>query len=106
MSDKTYADEATAWLYESEDGSKELVLDCNGELARRFIELGWTETPLFAALKTASPSPSDVERIEAAIEGLIPWSPGTESRRGFPSSNEIARAALSALRSIKGMGDE
>lgn len=42
------ASEPVAWLYCSDDGSKELVLDCNGEYARRLIKLGWTEQPLFA----------------------------------------------------------
>lgn len=36
-----------AWMYEREDGSKDLVLDCNGDYARRLIELGATETPLY-----------------------------------------------------------
>lgn len=45
MIDKSLA--VVAWLYESEDGSKELFLDCNHEHARRLLEIGWTETPLY-----------------------------------------------------------
>lgn len=39
--------EAVAWMYERDDGSKDLLLDCNGEYARHFLESGATETPLF-----------------------------------------------------------
>lgn len=49
--------EPAAYLYESEGYGRELVFDCNGEHARRLIELGYTETPLFdhrlAALASA-----------------------------------------------------
>lgn len=42
------ASEPVAFLYESEWGDKELLLGCNGERARRLLEFGWTETPLYA----------------------------------------------------------
>ena len=44
-----------AFLYSREDGSKDLVLDCNGEYARRLLELGATETPLYAHPPTTNP---------------------------------------------------
>ena len=44
-----------AWMYSREDGSKDLVLDCNGEYARRLLELGATETPLYAHPPTTNP---------------------------------------------------
>lgn len=50
------AGEAVAFLYVLTDGSKELVLDCNGEQARRLLALGYTETPLFAA----TPQPTEL----------------------------------------------
>lgn len=40
-----------AYLYQGDDGSKELVLDPNGEHARRLLELGWTEMPLYGRFK-------------------------------------------------------
>ena len=39
--------EPVAYLYTRDDGSRDLVLDCNGEYARRLLELGATETPLY-----------------------------------------------------------
>lgn len=50
--------EAVAWLYENEEGSKELILDCNSEYARRLLEFGYTETPLAALSPTAKTEPS------------------------------------------------
>lgn len=43
------SEQPIAWLYTGDDGSKELLLDCNGEYARRKLEMGWTEQPLYAA---------------------------------------------------------
>ena len=40
--------EPVAYLYTRDDGSKDLVLDCNGEYARNLIEHGATEVPLYA----------------------------------------------------------
>lgn len=53
-----------AWLYESEAGDKELILDCNGEYARRLLEHGYTETPLFTR-PTQSQAEGLVEELEA-----------------------------------------
>jgi hypothetical protein len=50
-----------AWLYESEDGSKELILDCNSEYARRLIENGYTGMPLFS--RPSTPVVGEVERL-------------------------------------------
>jgi len=61
--------EPTAWLYTRDDGSKDLVLDCNGEYARALLELGAVETPLFARTRTA-PSGDEVERVARAIHGV------------------------------------
>ncbi|ANI76465.1 Lar family restriction alleviation protein [Sphingobium sp. EP60837] len=41
--------EVVAWLYETEQGDKELLLDGRIETARRLLEAGYTETPLYAA---------------------------------------------------------
>lgn len=40
--------EPVAWMYGRDDGSRDLLLDCNGEYARNLLELGATETPLYA----------------------------------------------------------
>jgi len=40
--------EPVAWMYQRDDGSRDLLLDCNGEYARNLLELGATETPLYA----------------------------------------------------------
>ncbi len=48
--------DAVAYLYKTEDGSKELVFNCNGEHARRLLELGYTEIPLFAQPSPKCPS--------------------------------------------------
>lgn len=53
-----------AWMYEREDGSKDLVLDCNGDYARRLIELGATETALYP-----DPPATDV----AALVDALKW---------------------------------
>lgn len=37
-----------AWMYENEEGSKELILNCNSEYAQRLLEFGYAETPLYA----------------------------------------------------------
>ena len=39
--------EPVAYLYTRDDGSKDLVLDCNGEYARNLIKHGATEVPLY-----------------------------------------------------------
>ena len=49
------AGEVVTWLYEREDGSRDLLLDCNGEYARRLLEIGATETPLYAHPPAAEP---------------------------------------------------
>ena len=53
------ASEPVAYLYENEEGSKELILNPNGEYARRLLEFGYTETPLYT-----HPAP-------VASEGLV-----------------------------------
>jgi hypothetical protein len=66
-----------AYLYENEAFGKELVLDCNGEYARRLLELGYTETPLFAAQVGTRPQGEDClqassETSDAVAEGHAP----------------------------------
>lgn len=62
--------EPVAWMYEREDGSRDLLLDCNGEYARRLLELGATETPLYAAPQPhTAPIPNEQGRDE--VERLI-----------------------------------
>ncbi|MGE8135687.1 hypothetical protein ACQKO5_18940 [Novosphingobium subterraneum] len=56
--------EPVAYLYTRDDGSKDLLLSCNGEYARNLLEVGATETPLYAA------RPVQSELVEA-LEGLI-----------------------------------
>ena len=53
--------EPVAWRYTGDDGSVELILNPNGEYARRLLERGYTEQPLFVAL---TPSPD----VKAAVE--------------------------------------
>lgn len=62
--------EAVAWLYENEEGSKELILDCNSEYARRLLEFGYTETPLAALSPTAKTEPSAAGLEERAKQIL------------------------------------
>ena len=50
-----------AYLYQSDFGDKELILDCNSEYARRRLELGDTETPLYASVPT----------LQATIDELV-----------------------------------
>lgn len=57
--------EAVAWMYTSDDGSQELVLDCNGGYARRYIEMGYTETPLYTR-----PEAIPAEAVRALVEAL------------------------------------
>ncbi len=59
--------EAVAWLYENEEGSKELILDCNSEYARRLLEFGYTETPLAALSPTAKTEPSATGLVRGPI---------------------------------------
>jgi len=54
--------EPVAWMYQRDDGSRDLLLDCNGEYARNLIELGATETPLYALpIPTPPAGGSDAE---------------------------------------------
>ena len=52
-----------AWMYENEEGSKELILNCNSEYAQRLLEFGYAETPLYAH-PPAPAQPADVERLQ------------------------------------------
>lgn len=118
--------EAAAYLYESEDGSKELILDCNGEHARRLLEQGYTETPLFSptptqdtkagralcqlfydnsdAILTALSSPPDEAMVERALEvfnGGMVNVPDDGNQRGYTTwyrPKEAMRAALTSLK--------
>ena len=53
--------EPVAYFYELTGVGKELVLDCNGEYARKLLEAGYTETPLFTR---AAPPAMDREAVE------------------------------------------
>lgn len=57
-----------AFLYENEGYGKELVFDCNGEHARRLLELGYTEMPLFA---TPDPRITQLEADRAEAVTLL-----------------------------------
>lgn len=91
-----------AWMYENEEGSKELILNCNSEYAQRLLEFGYVETPLYA-LPPAPAQPELVERVALAIlnsdremAGLGP----IESCFNVPDSDGYvvnARAALAAM---------
>ena len=63
--------EPVAWLYEDESGSKELVLDCNGEYARRLMENGYAETPLYASPPTTPAVESESGESERAK--IVAW---------------------------------
>lgn len=52
--------EPVAYFYELTGVGKELVLDCNGEYARKLLEAGYTETPLFTR---AAPPAMDREAV-------------------------------------------
>ncbi len=96
----TQADrEAQAYLYESEDGSKELILDCNGEYARRLLENGYTETPLFAEADTTSleEERDTLAKRVAGLEAALEWY-GQQARlcRLIHSEGDSGRHALQA----------
>lgn len=60
--------EPVAYLYSREDGSKDLVLDCNGDYARNLIELGCNETPLYAHPPCEGiPNPSAISEVVEAL---------------------------------------
>ncbi len=93
------ADEPVAFLYESETGDKDLVLDCNGEYARRLLELGRTETPLYAAppvdRNTVLEAVHAVAKIEMDREGY----PLSRSQGEiYADAGETVDAVLAALR--------
>ena len=56
-----------AYFYELNGVGKELLLDCNGEYARKLLEAGYTETPLFTR---AAPPAMDREAVGKLVE---PW---------------------------------
>jgi hypothetical protein len=57
--------EPVAYLYTRDDGSKDLLLSCNGEYARNLLEAGATETPLYA---TPQAQTAVVEALREARE--------------------------------------
>lgn len=77
-----------AWLYESEAGDKELILDCNGEYARRLLEHGYTETPLFTR-----PTQPQAEGLDRRIEKQI-WKAEANFDDNLKAVLEECRAAL------------
>lgn len=60
--------EPVAYFYELTGVGKELVLDCNGEYARRLLEAGYTETPLFTR---AAPPAMDREALQKGLEFAV-----------------------------------
>ena len=87
-----------AWMYEREDGSKDLVLDCNGEYARRLIELGATETALY-------PDPPATD-VAALVEAAKETNAALE-RDGDPAFAHLILANKAALAPFtKGQNDE
>ena len=95
-----------AWMYEREDGSKDLVLDCNGDYARRLIELGATETPLYP-----DPPATDVAAlVEAAKASAEGWANAVEldllPLRHQQTANDLQRQLRQALAPFtKGQND-
>lgn len=59
--------EPVAWMYGRDDGSRDLLLDCNGEYARNLLELGATETPLYAH----PPAAPDTVTLDRALVALL-----------------------------------
>lgn len=60
--------EPVAYFYELTGVGKELVLDCNGEYARRLLEAGYTETPLYTR---AAPPAMDREAVEKVTSAML-----------------------------------
>ena len=79
MTDELKPTQADAYLYENDEGSRELIFNCNGERAQRLLEFGYRETPLYAH-PASQPSPDVVELREA----------------GWRVAKEIAASALQA----------
>ena len=77
MTDELKPTQADAYLYENDEGSRELIFNCNGERAQRLLEFGYRETPLYAH-PASQPSPDVVELREA----------------GWRVAKEIAASAL------------
>lgn len=87
-----------AWLYENEEGSRELILNCNGEYARRLLDLGYAETPLYAH-PPAPAQPADVERVALATAQAIygPKFDGFLEPEEYDFCEKVAQAALAAM---------
>ena len=60
-----------AYLYENEEGSKELIFNCNSEYARRLLELGYREMPLFATTPLPSPDAAEIVALLTKAVGDI-----------------------------------
>ncbi len=56
--------QAVAYLYENEEGSRELIFNANSERARVLLRFGYRETPLFVH----QPDSALVEEMSAVIE--------------------------------------
>lgn len=112
--DKITVTQAEAYLYENEEGSRELIFDASGERARRLIELGYTETPLFASqtdaqMAAASLSASNVMRDALTVarnrlQSLAARAPFNSSE-GYDASKWAAEAtAALSQRPVESQG--
>lgn len=78
--------EPVAYFYELTGVGKELVLDCNGEYARKLLEAGYTETPLYTR---AAPPAMDREAVARIIIG---------PRNPVPVSSRLSLRELQDIR--------
>lgn len=101
--------EPVAYFYELTGVGKELVLDCNGEYARKLLEAGYTETPLFTRAAPPAMDREAVERVREAASAMLPknvcltnpnWADGTvvplETTLGELRALSAALSTLSA----------
>lgn len=65
--------EPVAYLYESEFGDKDLLLGCNSEQARRLIELGRTEAPLYSASALEAARREERQLVMAELANDTAW---------------------------------
>lgn len=78
MTTVTPGAEPVAYLYTRDDGSKDLLLSCNGEYARNLLEAGATETPLYATPQAQTAVVEAWQPIESAPRDgtrFLAWCP-------------------------------
>lgn len=102
MTEPTNDLEAAAWTYRNDAGDEELILDCNGEYARKLLESGYTETPLYAHPPAKPDAPAEqTDDAGALVEQL--WQSDAASALTNRAARRIEELEA-ALRDDQGQG--